>query len=99
MRSPAAYGPAIVLSKLYANSVMVVLNDRIPSCNGQAAAAQMVTRPLGSIRFATVSGPAGTAQEVQEQQALEYRDDARSNMSGQMAVEEPSNNIATHEGN
>ena len=76
---------------------MVVLNDRIPSshgCTGQAAA-QMVTRPLGSIHFATVAGPVGTAQE---QQALEYRDDAGSNTSGQMAVEEPSNNIATHEG-
>ena len=78
---------------------MVVLNDRIPSghhgCNGQVAA-QMVTRPLGSIRFATVPGPAGTAQE---QQALECCDDARST-SGHMAVEKPSNSIAaTHEGN
>lgn len=65
---------------------MVVLNDRIPSSHSYSnhAAAQMVTRPLGSIRFATVPGPVGTAQE---QQALEYRDDARSNTSRQMAVE------------
>lgn len=63
--SPAAYGPAIVLSKLYANSMMVLLNDRIPSGHGYGgqAVAQMVTKPLGSIHFATTPGLADTAQE------------------------------------
>ena len=39
MRSPAIYGPPIILSKLYANSTMVFFNNRIlgaHDCGGQA---------------------------------------------------------------
>jgi hypothetical protein len=39
LRSPAIYGPPIILSKLYANSMMVFLNNRIlgaHDCGGQA---------------------------------------------------------------
>ncbi|KAF8721591.1 hypothetical protein AX14_010272 [Amanita brunnescens Koide BX004] len=63
--SRAVYGPAIVLSKLYANSMMVFLNDRIPSYHGRDGqiASEMVTGALGSIHFATAPGPADTAQE------------------------------------
>ncbi len=61
----AIYGPAIILSKLYANSMMVFLNDRAPhrrSRDGHVAS-DVVTVPLGSLRFETATGPADAAQE------------------------------------
>jgi hypothetical protein len=69
--------------------MMVFLNDRIPSshdCDGRVASLEIVTRPLGSVRFATVPGPEDTAQE---QLALESSDDA-SSTSGRTAVENTS---------
>jgi hypothetical protein len=69
--------------------MMVFLNDRILSshgCDGHVVS-EMVAGSLGSIRFATVPGPADTAQE---QLALEGSDITRSSTSGRTAVEDPS---------
>lgn len=92
MGSPIALAPTIVLSKLYANSMMVFLNDRILYDHGRGdhTASEMVTGALGSMRFATLSGPANA---VQERLALEGCNDARgtSSTSGQTAVP-PKNN-------
>ena len=60
MKSSAVYGPAIVLSKLYANSMMVFLNDRMPSGHGRE---DRVTGAISSIRFATIPEPADALQE------------------------------------
>ena len=51
-------GPAIVLSKLYANSIMVLFNDRIPSGHGRDGHTMSgtVTTVLDSHHFATVAG-------------------------------------------
>ena len=86
--SDTAWGPAVVLSKLYANSMMVFLNDRIPSGHGHDdhTTSEAVTGALDSMRFARLSGRADTAQE---QLALEDCNDARGSMPEQMAV--PSN--------
>jgi hypothetical protein len=88
LRSPIAYAPAVFLSKLYANSMMVFLNDRIPSgpdCDGRAVSLKIVARPLDSVRFAKAPAPEDTAQEL----ALESSDNA-SSTSGQTTVENPS---------
>lgn len=79
-----AYGPAIVLSKLYANSMMVFLNDRTPSARGRGSHATVV---LDSLHFATVAGPTDTALEL----ALEGydTDGAESTRSARTAVEVP----------
>ena len=53
----AGYGLAIVLSKLYANSMMVFLNDRIPSSHHDVHAMSNVTS-LGPHHFRTVAGSA-----------------------------------------
>ena len=82
LSSPAVYGPAIILSKLYANSMMVFLNDRIQfGPDGWQPVSEMATRPLGPIHFAIPPGQADTAQE---QIDLE----GNSRMSGQTAVED-----------
>ena len=64
-------GPSIVLPKLYANSMMVFLNDRILYGNdgdGQAISLEIMTGALGSMNVGTLPGP---ADAVQEQQILE----------------------------
>ena len=71
--SPTAWGPVIVLSKLYANSMMVFLNDRIPSGHGRDDRAT-----FGSMHFATLPGLADTAQE--------RLNDARGSTPGQTTV-------------
>lgn len=78
-------GPTIVLSKLYANSMLVFLNDRIPSGHGRDdhAPSEMMTGALGSMGFATLTGRADTARE---QLALEGCNGARGSMSGRTAV-------------
>jgi hypothetical protein len=77
MWSDTAYAPVICLSKLYANSMMVFLNDRVMSghdCGSQATSLETVTGALGSFRFATVPGPTDTV--AQEQLASEGSDNA-----------------------
>ena len=88
LESYAALGPSIVLSQLYANSMMVFLNDRIPSSHyrDDHVTSEMVTGVLGSMRFATVPG---RADAVEEQLALEGCNGVRGHMSGQTA--DPSN--------
>ncbi|KAF8733226.1 hypothetical protein AX14_004043 [Amanita brunnescens Koide BX004] len=73
LKSYTVCGPAMVLSKLYANSVMVFLNNRIPprhacTCNGQAAL-EMENGPPGSFRSAIARAPADSMPP--EQLALE----------------------------
>ena len=88
MRSPGAYAPIICLSKLYANSMMVFLNDRVMSghdCGGQAISLETMTGALGSFRFATVPGPTDTV--AQEQLVSEGSDNTGSSM---LAVEDSS---------
>ena len=83
VKSAAVSGIVIVVSKLYANSMMVSLNDRIPSShggNGQAVS-EMVTGAVGSIHFATAPGP---TEPAQEQLASNGCDSARSSTSGQI---------------
>ena len=63
----APLGPAIVLSKLYANSMMVFLNDRIPSSHGQDGHTMSNVVSLGSLHFRTVAGSVDTAPEQPEQ--------------------------------
>ena len=86
-----ALGPAIVLSKLYANSMMVFVNDRIPSGrDGRTMSAVVVD----SLHFAPVAGSEDTAME---QPAWEGGcNDERSIMSGQM-VEVFSDQRSLHE--
>ena len=65
MRSSAVYGPAIVLSKLYGNSMMVFLNDRVlygHDRDDQVVSEMVVAGTLGSIRFASAAGPVDTTQ-------------------------------------
>ncbi|KAF8701704.1 hypothetical protein AX14_000333, partial [Amanita brunnescens Koide BX004] len=62
MTGTADPGPAIVLSKLYANSMMVFLNDRIPSSRHDGHAMSN-TVSLGSLHFRTVAGSVDIAQE------------------------------------
>ena len=84
LTGPAALGPAIVLSKLYANSMMVLVNDRIPSGHGRDGRTMSGTGTvaLGSLHFANVDGSEDT---VQEQPAWEGGcDDERSSTLGQM---------------
>ncbi|KAF8350400.1 hypothetical protein F5887DRAFT_1208489 [Amanita rubescens] len=71
------YGPAIVLSKLYANSMMVFLNDRAPAFRGldSNATLDVVTVPFGPLHFETATGPADANQE---QPSSEGRDDVGS---------------------
>ena len=79
-------GPAIVLSKIYANSMMVFLNDRIPyghDGSGQAISLEMMTGSLHPHHLATLPGPADAAQG---QLALEGCNSARDNTPGQTAV-------------
>lgn len=61
----AIYGPAILLSKLYANSMMVFLNDRAPARRDRDGhvTSDVVTVPLVSLRFETATGPEDAAQE------------------------------------
>ena len=88
--SPVAYGPSIVLSKVYANSMMVFLNDRIlsdRSRDGQTMPERAnVTVPLSSIHFATTIGPADTAQVT----SFGGSESTRSSMSGRTTNEDPS---------
>ena len=65
LKSPAVSGTVIVVSKLYANSMMVFLNDRIPSGHGGdgQAVSEVVTEAVDSIHFATAPGPAEQAQD------------------------------------
>ena len=81
MRSTAVYGPAIVLSKLYANSMMVFLNDRVLYGHDRddRVVSEMVAGTLGSIRFASAAGPVDTAQV---QLDLDEGDDNGSSTSG-----------------
>ena len=58
MTGSAVLGPAIVLSKLYANSMMVFLNDRIPSSHGHDGHAMSNVGTLGLHHFRTVAGSA-----------------------------------------
>jgi hypothetical protein len=83
VKSAAVSGIVIVVSKLYANSMMVSLNDRIPSSHGGdgRAVSEMVTGAVGSIHFATAPGP---TEPVQEQLALDGYDNARSSTSGRI---------------
>ena len=67
MTGSADPGPAIVLSKLYANSMMVFLNDRIPSSHGQDGHTMSNVVSLGSLHFRTVAGSVDTAPEQPEQ--------------------------------
>ncbi|KAF8672507.1 hypothetical protein AX14_005568 [Amanita brunnescens Koide BX004] len=76
-------GPAIVLSKLYANSMMVFLNDRIPSSHGHDGHAMSNAVTLGSLHFRTVAGSVDTAQEQPGR-----CDDVRGT-SGETAVKDP----------
>ncbi|KAF8350401.1 hypothetical protein F5887DRAFT_1278627 [Amanita rubescens] len=71
------YSPAIVLSKLYANSMMVFLNDRAPAFRGldSSATLDVVTVPFGPLHFETATGPVDANQE---QPSLEGRDDVGS---------------------
>ena len=62
MTGSADPGPAIVLSKLYANSMMVFLNDRIPSSRHDGHAMSNAVS-LGSLHFRTVAGSVDIAQE------------------------------------
>ena len=82
--SPVAYGPSIVLSKVYANSMMVFLNDRIP--RHRRTMPEPVNGTLGSIHFATELGPADTAQVTSSGGS----DSTRSSMSGRTTIEEAS---------
>ena len=61
----AIYGPAIVLSKLYANSMMVFLNNRAPARRGPDGhiTSDVVTVPLGPLHFETAIS-AGPAEEM-----------------------------------
>ena len=90
LNSPAAWGPEIVLSMLYANSMMVFLNNRILSglhgSGDQEESLEMVTEPFGSVRFTTASGPADAAQEL----ALDGHDNTRSSTSGRTVAEDSS---------
>jgi len=74
----AFYGPPIVLSKLYANSMMVFLNDRAPVRRGldDHVTSDVVTVPLGSLHFETATGPGTDA--AREQPSSEGRDDVGS---------------------
>ena len=82
----AVYGPAIVLSKLYANSMMVFLNDRILYSRGRDDQAMVTDIAMGSIRFATAPlGPADTAQE--QLTVDEGCDNARSSISGRTSLQ------------
>ena len=83
--SEAAWGLAIVLSKLYANSMMVFLNDRIPSSHGRDdyTISEMATGARGSMHFATLRGP---ADAVQEQLVSDGCNDARGSKPGQTTV-------------
>ena len=75
----------MVLSKLYANSMMVFLNDRIlggHDSDGQAISLETMTGAFGSMRFGTLPGPADVVQE----QVLEGCNDVRGSTSGQTAV-------------
>ena len=87
LKSYTVCGPAMVLSKLYANSVMVFLNNRIPprhacTCNGQAAL-EMENGPPGSFRSAIARAPADSMPP--EQLALER---SRTSASGRTVVED-----------
>ncbi len=75
----AFYGPAVVLSKLYANSMMVFLNDRTPALYGRDGhvTSDVVTVPLGSLHFEIATGPADAAQA---QPSSEGRDDVGSSV-------------------
>ena len=87
--SRARYTLIIFMSKLYANSMMVFLNDRVMSghaCGGQATSLETATGALGSLRFAAVPGPTDTV--VREQLAPEGSDNAGSSMP---AAEDPLN--------
>jgi hypothetical protein len=51
------------MSKLYANSMMVFLNDRVMSGHdggSQSTSSETATGALDSLRFATVPGPMDT---------------------------------------
>ena len=82
--SPIAYGPSIVLSKVYANSMMVFLNDRILSERKRAS--QTANGPFGSINVATTLGPAETAQVTSSGGSHS----TRSSMSERSTIEDPS---------
>jgi hypothetical protein len=80
-------GPAIVLSRLYANSMMVFVNDRISSNRSQDdhfGTSDMATVHVGSLHFARAAGTfSGTEEHVFTTFIVE--DD----MSSQVAVEVP----------
>jgi hypothetical protein len=95
LKGNAALGPAIVLSKLYANSMMVFVNDRIPSSHGRHghALSNTVTVPLTSLHFATVVGEEATTQGQPAQEG--DCDDENSSMSRRMIS--PTNAVVLHE--
>ncbi|KAF8734719.1 hypothetical protein AX14_003056 [Amanita brunnescens Koide BX004] len=95
LKGNAALGPAIVLSKLYANSMMVFVNDRIPSSHGRHghALSNTVTVPLTLLHFATVVGEEATTQEQPAQEG--DCDDENSSTSRQMIS--PTNAVVLHE--
>ena len=79
--SGLALGPAIALSKLYANSMMVFVNDRIPSGHGRDGRT-MTGTVIGSLHFAA---PAGSGYTAQERSTWEGGcDDEMSSTSGQI---------------
>ena len=85
----------MVLSMLYANSMMVFLNNRIMSglrgSSDEVETLEMVTEPFGSIRFTTASEPAGA---VPERLALDSRDhNTRSSTSGRTAGDDSSKTV------
>ena len=86
MKSIAVYGPAIVLSKLYANCMMVFLNDRVMYGHDRddQVVSEMVAGTLGSIHFATAE-PVETAEEL----ALDEGDDSAGRSTlGRTAIED-----------
>ena len=80
-------GPAIVLSKLYANSMMVFVNDRISSKRSQDdhETSDMVTVHVGPPHFARVAGTDSGTEEHVFTTFIVAEDD----VSSQVAVEVP----------
>ncbi|KAK2466643.1 hypothetical protein APHAL10511_000901 [Amanita phalloides] len=77
-------GPAIVLSKVYANSMMVLVNDRRPSPRPQDDAERntTVTVNLSSLRWASTGGIANSTEE-----RCVVNNETEDNSSAQTAVE------------
>ena len=81
-------GPAIILSKLYANSMMVFVNDRISPNRSQDdhfGTSDMVTVHVGSLHFARVAETFSGTEEHVFTTFIVAEDD----VSSQVAVEVP----------